>query len=349
MSKVTDFIQKRRLWFIGGLVLLILLGGAYFFLVPREKVVMVRTAKAVQGDLVVSFTTNGKIEPIHGADMVTSSEGRVAQILVKEGSQVEKGDAIIKLDNPDVDRLYQDARFQYEQARNDFSRDSYLYQNGALTQMEYETSRTKFESARASYQNLRDKLYLSAPLSGKLYAIYPKIGEPLTMGAKVASIGDISKLQARIYVDEPDVGSLSMGLTVRITADAQPGKVWTGKIIKIPSVLVPQGSRTVSEVICSIEKDQKGLIPNMNIDVDIIEKEGKNLVKVPVEAVYRENGKTSIYLIQQERLVKTPVEVILSNNTESALRSGVKAGDEVVSDSEAKVEDGVKIVRKVVQ
>lgn len=349
MSKLGEFIRQRRVWVLGILAVFVLLGGGYFFLVPKEETVTARTAKAVRGDLVVSFTTNGKIQPVVGADLVVTSDGRVAEILAQEGSFVKKGDSIIRLDNPDVERLYQEAKLQYEQAQKDFGRDEYLFNNGALTRYEYDLSRTRFESARSTYRNLRDKLYLSAPLSGKLYALYPKIGEPLRMGQKVASLGDTSRLEAKVFVDEPDVGSISIGLPVKITTDAQPELVWKGRIVKIPSVLVPEGSRTVAEVTCSIESDQKKLIPNMNIDVEIIQKEEKSALKVPVEAVYREEGKSFVYLIAQGKLVKTPVQVSIANNTESSIVSGVKEGDEVVSDPEAKVKDGAKVMRKTVK
>ena len=81
---------------------------------------------------------------------------------------------------------------------------------------------------------------------------------------------DLSQLQVRAFVDEPEIGRLAIGQTVRITWDALPGHSWQGTVSTLPSTVVNRGSRVVGEIFCKVDNSEHLLLPNVDVNTTII-------------------------------------------------------------------------------
>ena len=66
----------------------------------------------------------------------------------------------------------------------------------------------------------------------------------------MASIGKLDPVRVRVYVDEPELGRVTAGQSVRITWDALPGKEWTGVVEKRPTEVIALGTRRRSAKCC---------------------------------------------------------------------------------------------------
>ncbi|MBL8233214.1 MAG: efflux RND transporter periplasmic adaptor subunit, partial [Bryobacterales bacterium] len=69
-----------------------------------------------------------------------------------------------------------------------------------------------------------------APMAGTVYQLDVRAGAYLRPGDLVGKIGVLSKVRVVVYVDEPELGSVRIGLPVAITWDALPGKEWQGTV-----------------------------------------------------------------------------------------------------------------------
>ena len=100
-----------------------------------------------------------------------------------------------------------------------------------------------------------------APIAGIVYDFDLKPGAYLNAGDVVASIGVLDQVRVKVYVDEPDLGQVAIGMPVAITWDAKRGQEWKGRVDKTPSEIVPLGSRQVGEVVCIIQNPGDKLLP----------------------------------------------------------------------------------------
>src|SRR4029077_4953111 len=117
------------------------------------------------------------------------------------------------------------------------------------------------ESAAAVARVSLDLSVIRAPMDGTVYDFDLKAGAFLNPGDAVAKVGKLDRVRVAVYVDEPDVGKVHKGEAVIITWDAWPGHRWKGEVDKLPTQVVPLGTRQVGEVGCTIENPDRDLLP----------------------------------------------------------------------------------------
>jgi HlyD family secretion protein len=112
---------------------------------------------------------------------------------------------------------------------------------------ELELARLRVERTQADVDNAKEELgytTITSPLNGTVLTRQVEIGTAVASGTSgmnsgtvVATIGDLSTLYVKAYIEETDLGKVSPGLPCRITTDAFTGWVWRGRLLKV----YPQG------------------------------------------------------------------------------------------------------------
>jgi RND family efflux transporter MFP subunit len=169
-----------------------------------------------------------------------------------------------------------------------------------------------------------------APQSGLIYSLHVRQGSYVSKGTLLAQIYKPGKILIRAYVDEPDLGRIRKGQPVRIEWDGMPNEHWTGVVEKMAEQVIALNNRSVGEVLCSIDSGPGGLIPNLNVRVEIATNTKSNALVVPRNAVFNQDGKPSV-------MVWTPAETIVKNMAlglnsaeEIEILNGINDGDSVV-------------------
>jgi HlyD family secretion protein len=199
------------------------------------------------------------------------------------------------------------------------------------------------ESAAAVAQTNLDLTVIRAPMDGTVYDFDLKQGSYLNPGDPIAKVGRLDRVRVTVYVDEPDLGRVREGEPVTITWDGLPFHQWKGKVDKLPSQIVPLGTRQVGEVGCIIENPDRELKPNANINADIEATVAENAVAIPKEAIRREGSDTGVLLLDGDRLVWRKISLGISNYTKSQVLSGLNAGDAVALPSEKPIQSGLRV------
>jgi HlyD family secretion protein len=171
-----------------------------------------------------------------------------------------------------------------------------------------------------------------------------RLGAFVNVGDLLLQEADLSQLRVRAFVDEPEIGRLAIGQTVRIAWDALPGRTWQGTVSTLPSTVVSRGSRVVGEILCTVDNSERLLLPNINVGATIIANSKENALTVPREAVRDENGLKYVYVLQDNHLHRREVKLGISNLTRVEILSGISASDVigVQSYSPLPMSDGVE-------
>jgi HlyD family secretion protein len=177
-----------------------------------------------------------------------------------------------------------------------------------------------------------------------LYSLPVRKNDFVKVGDILAEMADLRQVRVRAFVDEPDLGALAANQVVQVTWDAMPGRVWTGKIEQVPKQVVPRGSRSVGEVICSIDNDKLELLPNINVAVRILVHELHGVLVIPRGAVNLENGQHFAYLVKDGIVSRKNITIGIASAEKYELLSGLAADDQVVIRTESVLQDGM-IVR----
>lgn len=210
----------------------------------------------------------------------------------------------------------------------------------------------QLEQTRAALNAAQEKLAsarVTAPANGTLYALPIRAGQFVRTGDLLAELADLTQVQVRAFVDEPELGVLSVGLPVEIAWDALPGRAWQGRTVQIPKAVVARGNRSVGEVLCSVENPERILLPNTNVDIRIRVRQNENALAVPRAAVRGEGNDRYVFVLDGTTLRRRPVKVGIASTTQYEILDGLKEGDSVALPGDAILRDGmtVRIAGKV--
>jgi HlyD family secretion protein len=186
-------------------------------------------------------------------------------------------------------------------------------------------------------------LTVVAPLSGVAYSFAVRLGDYVHPGDLLLRVGDIHRIRVRVYVDEPDLGRVIKAQSVEVTWDGLPGRQWRGSVDRLPTEIKDLGTRKVGEVTCLLDNPKLELLPNMNLNVEIVTDERLGALVIPREAIFGTGANRQVYLVQDGIAVKKTVQTGISNATRVEILQGLKDGDRVILDRESQLREGLRV------
>lgn len=233
---------------------------------------------------------------------------------------------------------------QLTAAKNEFDRKVKLQGGEAALQVDQQ------KSAIASLEEKVRNGRITAPIDGTLYSFPPHAGDFVHLGELLAEMADLHKVRVRAFIDEPELGGLEVGQGVKITWDALPNRGWTGKTEVIPKQVVARGTRSVGELLCSVDNDKLELLPNINVNVRINSQERKNALTIPRGAVETEGGMRYVFVVKSgdlpvatSTLEKRPIQVGIADATSYDVLAGLKQDDRVALPGDFELRDGMNV------
>jgi HlyD family secretion protein len=198
-----------------------------------------------------------------------------------------------------------------------------------FSSLDVQRAEANLEQARAAYAASEDVLAKSnvrSTVAGEVYSLPVKAGAFVNPGDLLVQVADLAHMNVRAFVDEPDIGRLTQGQQVLITWDALPGRTWKGSVTQVPTTVTPRGSRTVGEVVSSVDNSDRKLLPNVNVSVAVVTAKHENTLTVPREAIHQSDGKRFVLEVVNGSLVQRDVETGVSSLTDIEITRGVSEG-----------------------
>lgn len=272
-------------------------------------------------------------------NIAPQSGNRIQKINVDVGSFVNKGQILAEMDKVQLTQQ----KLQLTNARTELDRLKQLYQQGGLSQSDYEAVELQYNVAKAAYDNLEQNTILRSPITGVVTARNYDRGDMYTMTQPIFTVQQITPVKLLVGVSETDYTKVKPGQQVSITADALPGKTFTGKVNKIYPTVDALSHTFNVEVLVS--NNDKVLRPGMYCKVTVNFGDSKSAV-VPDEAVVRQlgSGQRYVYILNGDGTVRSSaVELGRHFGTSYEILSGVAAGDTVAVSGASSLKDGAKV------
>lgn len=187
----------------------------------------------------------GTFEPFRETKVSAEIQGKINQITVDAGSNITKGQTLVRLDDALLRLQLQSVEVQIEGLTADVNRYTILSKADAVQGIQLEKAELGLKSAqvqRASIQEQIHKTTLRAPFSGVVYAKLNEVGGFAAPGVPLLHILDIGQLKFTINVPESDLEYFKMGQTHEIMVDVFPDKNIVGKVSMIASKANPGNS-----------------------------------------------------------------------------------------------------------
>ena len=258
-------------------------------------------AQASQGSIEEIVEATGQVAPLNRVEIKPPVQGRIEELKVDEGSEVHAGQTLAWMSSADRAAILDAARAQGNEA----------------------------------YQHWKDAYKptpIDAPLSGVIILRNVVTGQTVDPAVVLYAMSD--RLIVIAQVDESDIGRIKLDMPARITLDAYPNQVQTGKVFQIL-----QEGVNISNVITYNVKIDLGQAPTfyrsqMTANVDFIVQRKENAVLVPSAAVHesRSNPGTKEVMVPgpDGKPVAQTVETGIDNGDQVEILSGLKAGQTVL-------------------
>ncbi len=212
------------------------------------------------------------------------------------------------------------SRFDVEQSRREVERLKQQFDAATTRRRDIQSRYTEADRERAAarleaaglklalLEGNQARSMVRAPANGTLYHFELKSGAYVNDGDMIGLFADLSHLRVRAFVDEPELGQVSVGNEVLIQWDAFPREAWKGVVLSIPSEVVTRGTRSVAEVLCSVTSPRPHLIPNVNVDVEIMASDGPEVKSLPRNTVFLEGSSHYVWIVRGGQVVRRTID-----------------------------------------
>jgi len=204
----------------------------------------------------------------------------------------------------------------------------------------------RVKQLQGQVQSLDEKVRsatVTATSDGTLYSLPVHQGDYVQVGQTLAEMADLRQVRVRAFVDEPDLGWLEINQVVQVSWDAKPASNWTGKVEQVPKQVVGRGTRSVGEVLCSVDNSNLELLPNVNVEVHILVRERPKALVVPRAAVRYDNGKHYVFVYAGDKIRRRDITVGIASATKYEVVAGLAEGDRIALPEDQELRDGMEI------
>src|SRR5262245_5379267 len=337
----------------------------------RTPMVQVALASAVGGSISGGgITANGYVVARTKASVSAKVPGRLAYLGVSEGSVVQRGQVIARLENDDYKAAVDAARARLQQLEverdqsvRDLERSRRLHEEHVVSDAELENQSARSRSLAAQSEAARaelgvaqasyDNTIVRSPFAGTVLRKDAEVGEfvaPSTAGGgltrtAIVTMADLSTLEVEVDVNEAYIAQVANGQGARITLDAYPDTSFAGRVRQV----VPTADRqkaTVQVKVAILDRDRR-ILPEMGAKVEFVHSQGiaatasaPRRVLIPAAAVSRDGDRTQAWVIENGRVKACPVDVGPARGDQVEIRSGLVGGESVVLNAPSGLKEG---------
>jgi HlyD family secretion protein len=357
--------------------------------------VKVAVETAEKRSITETITANGKIQPEKEVKITPDVSGEIVELRVKEGDRVEKGQLLLRI-KPDVyisqrdrslaaissarARLVQ-TEAQFTQAELSFRRTRQLFEEQTISKSDYEQAEASYRVAKAEVdaakysvvsteaslkeanENLT-KTSIYSPMTGTVSMLLVELGERVAgtgmmAGTELLRVADLSRMEARVEVNENDIVRVTVGDTAVIKVDAFLDHKFRGIVTEIANsakttgVSADQVTNFDVKILVLPESYQNlsarggsnPLRPGMSTTVEIQTESRSDIITVPIQSVTTRTDttkvaaisstaddiRTIVFITDGTRALAKDVKTGIQDNTYIEITSGISVGDRVIS------------------
>lgn len=280
---------------------------------------------------------------------------------------------------------FEQAKATLVEAKANYERSSQLYEKGVISRAEFDTSTAAFnrakaaersayysvQSAGATVNEASDNLgrtSIFAPMTGTISLLAVELGERVVgtqqmAGTELLRVADLSQMEVEVDVNENDIVKIEVGDKAIVEVDAYLKRKFEGKVTEIANTatgtlsadqvtnfkvkvrIVPE---SYEELVEGKSENYSPFKPGMTATVDIITREKKDAIAIPISSIVIKNDTTEtskpskdlsivdqkfecVYLEENGRAKLRVVTTGIQDDKNIVVLTGLEKGDKVIT------------------
>jgi len=293
----------------------------------------------VRQNIKEEITLAGSVDSANKAELRFPVGGKLNWLGVKVGDSVKKWQAVASLDKSDLQKQYQKLMNDYLTNRWNFEDTQDQYQNSLITdEVKRILERTNFSLSNAvldvEIKNIALKnTTLISPIGGIVTGIdQSNSGVNILPSTFAINIIDPQSLFFRSEIDQEEVIKIKVGQTTTIHLDNFPNEQVDSTVTYIAFTPIPGQTSTVYEIRFELPLENSDLLYRLGMDGDaaILLSENQNVLTIPLEAVYEENGQKYVLVQAGNQTIKKTIQTGIETDTLVEVTGGVGESNQII-------------------
>ena len=275
--------------------------------------------------------------------------GRVSKIYVDEGDVVKKGQALAKIDDGGLYNELKLVESQAKLAKTIYERQSKLWNDKIGSEIQYLEAKTNYEIQNNRLKSITESLAkttITAPFSGTIDEIFIEEGNlvsPPMMPdqGNAFRIINLNELYVESVIPESFIGKIKKGAEVQVEIPVLNKSF--NSTIKHSVSSIDQLSRTF-KIEVSVPKNDLDLIPNLNVEVNVLDYTNSQAILVPESIVSEDSDNNKfLFTVLNNKAKKTIVETGYTQNGMIEITIGLDVNEIVINEGGRIVKDGQNV------
>lgn len=315
----------------------------------KDMVVPVKAMLVSKGKLTDVITVNGSTAPNEEVTVTSEVPGKVQRILFKEGTVVQKGAALLQID--DVELQAQRKRLLVQQELNQKIADRLkaLYEKEGVSLQDYEVAKAEVEKVKAEISLIDaqiEKRTIRAPFTGKLGLRKISEGSYLSPGSAIVNLVSINPIKLEFSVPEKYSSAVKPGTRVNFKLDGIAGDF--NAVVAASEPNIDAATRTY-KLKATAPNERGNILPGAFANVAVSLKEYDATIMVPTEAVIPELGGKKVFVYKGGKAVPTVIETGLRQDASIQVVKGLTIGDTLITTGVLQIKPGAAVTITSIQ
>lgn len=306
---------------------------------------------------------SGVLQPIENADLSFEVGGKIEDIFVEPGDLVQENDILASLEKTTFQLNVQQRKSQRQEAlaqlvsaESNFERKKNLLDSGAVSELEYEMSKSTYKSTLSQVKTLEAQLDIAqknlsdtdllAPYAGRISARYMEPSQQVQPGVPVVRILSLEGLEVSVSIPETFVQNLAIGEMHKVYFPAYPEIVIPAELTELSFQADGAGG---FPAILQLKNTPEKLKAGMTAEVTLVlnksgsSEENKNIFEIPMTAIVQGDGiNFTVFLFNEQKntVYKTPIQISNFSQRTALVTSGLNEGDILISHGASFLHDG---------
>ncbi|MDQ6530553.1 efflux RND transporter periplasmic adaptor subunit [Flavobacterium sp. LHD-85] len=294
-----------------------------------------------------NLALSGSIEANEQVEIHSEVSGIVEGIFFNEGSNVTKGQVLLKVNDIELKAQLRQALTREDLAAENARRAKLLLQKEAISQEEADVAKADLASAQAQSQLIRaqiSKTSVRAPFSGKIGLRNISPGTYITPTVLVAKLVNTSKLKITFSIPEKYAAEVKSGSVIDFKVSGSD-KTYNAKIYAIePEVAVATRTLQIRALADNIDgKLFPGTFADIKLPLNII----KDAIVVPSQAIVPIQDGKKVYIANNGQAKEVMVDATTRTDSSILILAGLKPGDTLITSGVMSLKDEAPIKVKV--
>jgi membrane fusion protein (multidrug efflux system) len=315
----------------------------------QSKALNVRAVVLSHQGLTDGIFVSGSLVPDEEVNLSFESSGKITDIFFKEGTHVEKGELLAKINDAPLQADLRKKQAQVKLMQDRLFRAKALLEKEAVSKEAFQEAEANLAALEAEIEGVEaqiEQTELRAPFSGIIGLRQVSVGAYATTTTEVATLTKTAPLKVEFNVPERYAGMLPEGTELTFTAE---GDLTTrnAKVYASDSRVDPE-TRTFAIRAIYPNADGK-LIPGRYVNVNLVTQRFDNTLAVPSEAIVSEMGIDKVFVCKNGKA--QPVEIAKGLRTDAKVQvlRGLVPGDTVITSGTMQLRSGQNVVVSVQQ